>query len=107
MFALESIAALVTIIGGAIAVLLWVFGKAAVLKNENTALRAQLAARDQVPRQPPGCDYLEDSNGSPICIHCYSNGQHCWKLIPENGQQRCPVCGKVTSRGPPAVQRMK
>jgi len=107
MIALESIAALVTIIGGVIAVLIWAFGKVALLKQENAQLRAQLSAKETVPQQPFGCDYLEDIDGSPICIHCYSAGQHRWKLIPENGLQRCPVCGKTTARGPSGAQRIK
>ena len=97
MFALESIAALVTIIGGVAALLVWMLGRVATFKQENEKLRAQLLALQTAPRQPPGCDYLEDSDGSPICIHCYSTVQHRWKLIKENGQQRCPVCGKVTT----------
>ena len=98
MIALETIAALVTIIGGVIAVLVWAFGRVAMLKQENAGLREQLAQSQTAPRQPEGCDYLVDAEGQPLCIHCFSTGQHRWKLIPENGQQRCPVCGKVTTR---------
>jgi hypothetical protein len=99
MIALETIAALVTIIGGVIAVLVWSFGRVSLLKSHNAELQAQLAALQTAPRQPEGCDYLVDAEGQPLCIHCFSTGQHRWKLIPENGQQRCPVCGKVTTRG--------
>ncbi len=98
MFALESIAALVTIIGGVAALLVWTLGRVSAFKAENEQLRAQLAALQGAPRQPPGCDYLEDSDGSPLCIHCYSTVQHRWKLIKEDGHQRCPVCGKITKR---------
>ncbi|MEI7782137.1 MAG: hypothetical protein WCJ18_09470 [Planctomycetota bacterium] len=97
MFALESIAALVTIFGGVAALLVWTFGRVATYKQENASLRAQLAAVQAAPRQPPGCDYLEDSEGTPLCIHCFSTAGQRWKLIKENGQQRCPVCGKVTA----------
>ncbi len=99
MIALETIAALVTIIGGVIAVLVWAFGRVSLLKHQNEELRGQLAQLQSAPRQPEGCDYLVDAEGQALCIHCYSTGQHRWKLIPENGQQRCPVCGKVTERG--------
>jgi hypothetical protein len=88
---------LVTIIGGVIAVLVWAFGRVAELKREVAELQQQLAATQTAPRQPEGCDYLVDTDGTPLCIHCYSTGRHHWKLIPENGQQRCPVCGKVTT----------
>jgi len=97
MFALESIAALVTIFGGVAALLVWTFGRVAAFKRENASLRAQLADLQTAPRQPPGCDYLEDRDGAALCIHCYSTAGQRWKLIKENGQQRCPVCGKTTA----------
>jgi len=99
MIALETIAALVTIIGGVIAVLVWSAGRVSVLKHQNEELRLQLAQLQTAPRQPEGCDYLVDAEDQPLCIHCYSTGQHRWKLLAEHGQMKCPVCGKVTARG--------
>lgn len=75
MIARETIAALVSILGGVVAVLIWAFGKISALKLENTQLRDQLAAHEIAPRQPLGCDYLEDSDGSPICVHCRGAGR--------------------------------
>lgn len=98
MIILESLAALVTICGGIVAALVWIFSKLVALRQENETLRARLAEQQSGPVQPAGREYLVDEDQAPLCIRCYGNGHHRWKLVEDNGRLRCPVCDKSVAR---------
>ena len=98
MIILESLAALVTICGGIVAALVWIYTRLVALRQENESLRAQLAERDHAPVQPAGREYLVDEGQTPLCIRCYGNGHNRWKLVADHDRLRCPVCDKVVAR---------
>ncbi len=93
MIALESLAALVTILGGIVAVIIWLLGRIAVLKKENDELYARLQSLATAPQQPANADYLVDADGNRLCIRCYNTSQARWKLLQDGGAWKCPVCG--------------
>ena len=85
---------LVTICGGILGGLYWLYSRMAGLRRENDDLRAYIAALQTAPRQPDGADYLQDPQGERLCIRCFHTSQKQWKLIKDRAHWRCPVCGQ-------------
>jgi hypothetical protein len=102
MMVLESLAALVTILGGFVAALFWMYGRMVALRRENDELRNRLNASQAVPSQPANADYLVDEEGNRLCIRCFHTSQSRWKLLQEADGWRCPVCGNVSRHEAPS-----
>ena len=98
MIVLETMARLVTICGGVLASLFWLYTRLSSLRRENEKLREYISAIQSAPKQPAGADYVQDDQGNRICIHCYHSSQKQWKLIKETNGWRCPVCGAQSSQ---------
>ena len=100
MMALESLAALVTIVGGIVAAFFWMYGRMANLRRENDDLRNRISAMQTAPQQPLNADYLVDEDQNRLCIRCYNTSQGRWKLLKEENCWKCPVCGTESRHEP-------
>jgi hypothetical protein len=107
MLALESLAAIVTILGGIVAALFWMYGRMVALRRENDHLQKCLYAMKTAPNQPANADYLVDGEGSRLCIRCYHTSQSRWKLLREANGWRCPVCGNESRHETPTDMGVK
>jgi hypothetical protein len=107
MIFLESLAAMVTIVGGIVAAFFWMYGRMVILRRENDELQQRLYTMNSTPSQPANADYLVDEEANRLCIRCYHTSQSRWKLLQEADCWRCPVCGNESRHEAPKPADVK